>query len=138
MKIVTLTVAAAVAACIVGSAVAGSSRAQADDVFTTCPVFAGHAWVNPYPPNNGGTQYQLGLSGKGVTCAFGATWAKRFAAQHFKIGSDPFASVNLQGPAGWKCHSGLDQKGFAYQGACTKDNSMVNGISTTFNWSPSK
>jgi hypothetical protein len=138
MKIFTFTFAAAVAICIVGSLATGSSRAQADDVFTTCPAFTGHAWVNPYPPHNGGTTYQLGLSGKGVACAFAATWSKKFTAQHFKIGKDPFASVHLTGPAGWKCHSGLDQNGFAYQGACTKDNSMVNGIFTTFNWSPNK
>jgi hypothetical protein len=132
----TIPIALVVAASITASLASGSPRAQADNVFTTCPAFTGHAWVNPYPPHNGGTTFQLGLSGKGVDCAFAATWAKKFTAQHFSTGGNGLSFANPKGPAGWKCHAGLDQKGFAYQGSCTKDNSMVKGISTTFDWSP--
>jgi hypothetical protein len=134
MKFIVSTFAVVIAVIATGILMSSGVPAAADQLYNPCQAISGRAWVNPYPPNNSGSQYDVSYSGKGTSCAQATVWAKKFIVQHFTIGSNPLMPVQLKGPAGWKCNSGLDQNGYAYQGGCTKLNSGI--IPTVFNWGP--
>jgi hypothetical protein len=124
------------ATAVVGFIIAARALAAAGDMqISSCPAFTATPWVNPYPPNNTGTRYQIGMNAKPFSCGQAEVWVKKFVATRITPSKDmPLTSMPLKGPPGYKCHSGADKNNHAYQGACTKIS--TDPFAPSFNWSP--
>jgi hypothetical protein len=127
------------AAVVLATAVAGfttASRAPAAAggmQFSACSTFTANSWVNPYPPNDTGTLYQINMNAKPFSCSQAQVWVKKFVAQ--RILGPLLGSVKLKGgPAGYKCQASPDKNYHAYQGACIKISK--DPFAPSFNWGP--
>lgn len=120
-----------VATCVL---VFSAKPAPADDMqMTACPVFTSVKWVSPMPPNDAGTQYQLTVTQKAMTCAQATTWAQKLIAQHINgQPMQPSYPPLTGGPPGYVCKGSPDNTGHAYRGHCLKGS---DPFAPGFNWS---
>jgi len=85
------------------------------------------------PPNDSGSQYQVTVTQKAMSCAEATQWAQKLIAQHVD-GKPMMPSYPppTGGPAGYICKGSPDNTGHAYRGHCLKQSTAT--FAPGFNW----